>query len=215
MKKILVIVAHPDDETLGCGGTIAKHIAKGDEVNCIIMTDNFRSPHIFQDANRAMDILGIKKRYFLGLKDSQLEKLTMLDLAREIEKVIKVKKPRVPDVVYTHYEYDLSMDHRLTFQATLTAFRPVWDKPITILSFELPSGTDWASQSQAFAPNVFVDIKKYQRKKLDALAEYKTEIREFPHPRSKLSLIVRAQYWGTFVGLEFAEPFKLIREVQR
>lgn len=214
MKKVLVVVAHPDDETLGCGGTIAKHIAEGDEVYCIVMTDNFRSPRIFEYACKAMDILGIKNRYFIGLKDSQLERLTMLDLAREIEQVIEVKGVGIPDIIYTHYEYDLSIDHRLTFQAILTTFRPVWGKPVSILSFEVASGTEWASQSQVFAPNVFVDIRDYLGKKLDAYAEYKTEIRESPHPRSESSLTARAKYWGVFAGLEFAEPFKLIREVR-
>lgn len=208
--RVLVLAAHPDDETLGCGGTIAKHIAQGDEVTVWTLTNNMRCPTIFEDMGRAVEILGVKECTTFDLKDSYLDTMSILDLAQQIED--ELQEGDLPDIVYTHSDTDLSTDHLKTFQTALTVFRPVWGKNIDLYSFEIPSGTDWSYQP--FVPNVFVDIKDYIEQKKQAFAEYKTEIREFPHPRSLTSLEARARYWGTYAGLEYAEPFKLIRGIR-
>lgn len=210
MLRVFVISSHPDDETLGCAGTIAKHIANGDEVHCIVMASNYRSPQIADDFQKVMLVLGVKHYKLFGLPDMELEKYTMRELSKLIEQYIE--EVGVPDVVYTHWEKDLSQDHRLTFLATITALRPVWNKSFFIYSFESPSSTEWSGHP--FDAEMFVDVKDFMDKKMEALKCYKTEIQLFPHPRSKESLMGRAIYWGSYCGLEYAEAFKVVREVR-
>lgn len=212
MSKILVLVAHPDDETFSCGGTIARHIDEGDKVSAWVLTNNYRSPDIYDDFKNAMDILGVKECRLFDLKDSYLETIPVFELAQSIE--LNLKEEGLPDIVYTHYEHDLSTDHRRTFEAVITVFRPVWNKPIDIYSFETPSASEWASGDKPFVPNVFYDIRETLKRKIKAAKCYPTEIREFPHSRSVESLEARARYWGTWCGLRYAEPFKLIRSIR-
>jgi LmbE family N-acetylglucosaminyl deacetylase len=208
--KILVIVAHCDDETLGCGGTIAKHVDMGDDVYCFVMTDNYRSPEIAEHFKNAMDVLGVKSCQLLQFGDMQLEKYTIWELSQRIEEYLK--KIGVPDIIYTHYENDLSQDHKLTYQATVTALRPIWGKPFSLYSFDTASSTEWSGKP--IEAHMFVDISKYMDKKLKAFNCYKTEIREYPHPRSCKALESRAIYWGTHCEMECAEAFQVIREVR-
>lgn len=210
MSKILVICAHADDETLSCGGTIAKHISQGDEVCCLVMAGNYRSPKISEHFRKAMAVLGVKHYRLLELPDMELGKYTLRQLSEYIEEY--VKEVGVPDVVYTHWKDDLSEDHRLTFLATITALRPVWDKPFSIYSFESPSSTEWSGHP--FNAELFVDVKGFMDKKLEALSCYITEVKAFPHPRSKESLMGRAVYWGSYCGLEYVEAFEVVREVK-
>lgn len=208
--KILIVVAHSDDETLGCGGTLAKHIANGDEVYCLVMANNYRSPQISQHFKAAMETIGVKNYKLLNLPDMKLETYTMWELSEFIENY--VKEIGVPDIVYTHWEYDLSEDHKLTYQATITAFRPLWGKPFSIYSMDTASSTEWSSHK--FTANMFVDISKYIDKKVRAFNCYETEKRDFPHPRSDKSLKSRAIYWGTYCEMKYAEAFQVIREVR-
>lgn len=208
--RVLVVAAHPDDETLGCGATIARHVSEGDEVHVVVMTDNYRSPDIFEHFKEAIKILGVKNGHLFKYPDSELELRTRLELAQSIEDYVETMG--VPDVVYTHSEDDLSQDHRATFWAAVTAFRPVWGTSISIYSCEIPSGTDWSPQP--FVPNMFVDVGRFMDQKVDALNCYTTEVREFPHPRSDISLYARSKFWGTHCGLECAEAFKIVREVR-
>lgn len=210
MSKVLVISAHPDDETLGCGGTIIKHISQGDEVYCLVMAGNYRSPNIDEHFKNAMSVLGVEHYKSFNLPDMELEKYTMRELSEYIEDYIQ--EAGVPDVVYTHWEHDLSQDHRLTFLATITALRPVWGKPFSIYSFESPSSTEWGGHP--FNGEMFVDINGFMAKKLKALACYVTEVQPFPHPRSEESLRGRAIYWGSYCGLKYAEAFEVVREVR-
>jgi len=206
--KVLAIAAHPDDETLGCGGTLARHVLQGDEVTVMIMTDNFRSPDILSYAKDAMKVLGVQKHYFFAYPDSTLEQKTILEMAELVEHFVS---KNVPDIVYTHYEHDLSIDHRITFQVTLTVFRSVWNKPISIYAFEVPSGSDWGFHQ--FSPAHFVDISGTLETKLNALSCYETETRPFPHPRSEESIRSRAKVWGSYSGLKAAEGFQVVRSV--
>jgi len=210
MRKVLVICAHPDDESLGCGSTMLKHISQGDEVYCLVLTDNFRSPRIFEYFAKAAAILGITDYKLLKLPDSQLEKYTRMELAQEIEKY--TQEIGTPDIIYTHHPDELSQDHRIIFWAALTAFRPVWDKVFSIYSFDSPSSTEWSTRP--FVPNMFVDIGGFLEKKIEAIKCYETELRDAPHPRSIEALESRARYWGSHCGVLFAEAFEVIREIR-
>lgn len=210
MNKVLVVCGHPDDESLGCGGTIARHVSEGDRVHCLIVCNNYRSPKISKHYYDAMGELGVKNYRLLDLPDMQLEKYTRKDVAEKVEAY--VKEIGVPDVVYTHHPNELSQDHRFTFWAVATVFRPVWDKPISIYSFDSPSSIEWSPE--VFKPTMFVDICGFLEAKIRACKCYRTEFRESPHPRSEESIIARARYWGMHCGLEYAEAFDVIREVR-
>ena len=203
--KVLVVCAHPDDETLSMGGTIANHILKGDDVSVLVMTNNYRDPNIHLSFANAMEILGVTKYKLLNLPDSELENMLTMKLSSLIE---DYAKGNYPDLVYTHDRNELSQDHLITCHATLIAFRPV-SKPVSILSFESPSSSEWSGVP--FNANYFTDIKETLRIKLQALSCYNTELRPFPHPRSQRSLIARSNYWGSFMGLENAEAFSVVR----
>ncbi len=210
MKRVFVVVGHPDDESLGCGATIAKHISQGDEMYCLVVANNYRSPKISEHFAKAMKVLGVKNYRLLNLPDSQLEKYTRMEVAQMVEEY--VGEIGIPDVVYTHDADELSQDHRFTFWVAMTVFRPVWGKAISIYTFDSPSSSEWSPQ--LFHPNIFVAIKGFLGKKIEACKCYETEFRELPHPRSVESLEARARYWGMHCGLEYAEAFKVVREVK-
>ena len=210
MSKVLVVAAHPDDETLGCGGTIAKHIAQGDQVFCLIMAGNHRSPDITDYFISAMEVLGLVNYKLLGLPDMELEKSTLWSLAQSIENFIR--EIGVPDIIYTHSSRELSQDHRITAEAVAIAMRPVWGKPFSIYAFDSPSSTEWSDRP--FNATMFVDISKYMYKKIKAIQCYTTETASPPHPRSEPSIRARSVYWGSHCGLTCVEAFTVIREVR-
>ena len=212
--KVLVVVAHPDDETLGCGGTIAKHTLSGDEVYCLILMEQLTSRGITEEQKdnsiRAAKVLGIKELFFDKFPDQQFDSVPFLNIVKSIE---KVKEEVNPNTIYTHYEYDLNLDHRITFQACLTAFRPLPSVLVKeVYSFEIPSSTEWGSKT--FTPNVFVDISETLDKKIEALKCYESELRKYPHPRSIEAIRVLAKYRGYQSGLEMAETFQLVRWIK-
>jgi len=214
-KKILVVAAHCDDEILGCGGTMGKHVADADEVICLILNNmNMWQGDMRPQAQAAAKIIGHKLVFANSFEDNQFDKVPLLNIVQKVEELTS----RIcPNIVYTHYEYDLNIDHRLTFQAVLTAFRP--GNTTDILSFEVPSSTEWASQDRPFAPNYFVDIGGHLKDKIAAIDCYKTETAYrhdgfeygIPHPRSPRALATRAQYWAIVTRMIAAEPFKVIR----
>lgn len=226
-KLILVITAHPDDEVLGCGGTIAKHVLQGDEVYCLILGEGITSRYyqhgeakeeglkqLKSEAGQAASILGIKKAFFRDLSDNRFDTVPLLEIVKAIE---EVKDEVKPDVIYTHHQGDLNIDHQITFKAVLTACRPVKNETVReIYSFEVPSSTEWSSPNPEtyFMPDVFVDISKTFDKKIAALKAYKSEIREYPHPRSAEALEIIARRWGVSVGRELIEAFRLIRWIK-
>ena len=219
-QNILVVAAHPDDEILGAGATLAKHVVNGDNVYCLILGQGQMSrigavadmvSSLQVDARASGKCIGFKEVYFADFADNAFDTVSLLAITQEVEKYFKQIKP---DKVYTHYENDLNIDHRLTFQSVLTASRPCTDFfPKEILTFESLSSTEWQSnQGMTFAPNVYVDVSDTIDKKIDALKEYKTEIRDYPHPRSEEGMKILAKYRGLASGLKYAEAFYLIRK---
>jgi len=223
MSKVLIVAAHSDDEALGCGGTIARHVAHGDTVEAVFLADGVtsRDGSVAADVSRrfiaaesAQKILGIANSYHLGLPDNRLDSLPLIDIVQPLEKIISDAKP---DIVYTHHHGDLNIDHRIACQAVLTACRPLPDYRIrAIYSYEVVSSTDWGvGRDSGFMPNVYVDISIHLQKKIEALHAYDAEMRNFPHARSYEHVKTLARHRGNSVGLPAAEAFVLIREVIR
>ena len=218
--RILVVAAHPDDEILGVGATVARHVAAGDSVTSLLVADGASSRYpdgahqtLQACARRAAEVLGVRDIRFLGLKDQRLDAMPILEVIRAVERVVS---DVAPEVVYTHHWGDLNRDHRVVSEAVLVACRPVGESyPRRLLCFETPSSSEWSTpdpQSQ-FAPTSFVDIGASLDVKLSAMACYPTELRPPPHPRGLDSLRSRAKYWGQLVSLDYAEPFAVVREV--
>ncbi|MDB2639669.1 PIG-L family deacetylase [Akkermansiaceae bacterium] len=226
-QKILVVAAHSDDETLGCGGTIAKHVAEGNSVHVVFLTDgvgsrNEDSPEATDAVARdfaskaALAVLGVSELNITSFSfpDNALDAVPRLEIVRSIESVISDIKP---DVVYTHHPGDLNIDHRYAYEATMTACRPQPESSVKeIYSYEVPSSTAWlgASYGRHFEPNLYVDITDYFNCKMKALTEYDEEMRIPPHARSKEALEHRARYRGSQVGLLAAEAFVVERRIQ-
>jgi LmbE family N-acetylglucosaminyl deacetylase len=221
-KVVLVIAAHADDEALGCGGTIAKHAAQGDEVHVVLMADGVGSRGgKLEDSlrarteatRRAMTILNVKSWHALGFPDNRMDSLPLLDIVQPLETIISKVAPHT---IYTHHYGDLNVDHRITHQATLTACRPLPSSPIReILTFEIMSSTEWSSSGLApFLPNFYVDISEYQQIKMRALDAYGLEMRPAPHSRSVEHLNSLVEHHGYCVGVRAAEAFMVIRMIR-
>ena len=222
-RSIMVVVAHPDDEVLGCGGTIAIHALRGDEVYCLILGEGITSrgedtAHMAEekkalrnDASQSADILGIKELVFKDFPDQKLDTIPQLTIVKAIEEV----KERIgPEIIYTHHQGDLNLDHQITLRAVLTACRPMKDEKVKeIYSFEVPSSTEWNAPDieTYFIPDVFVDVAETFKRKVAALKAYQSELREYPHPRSPEALEIIARRWGSNVGRELVEAFRLVR----
>lgn len=215
------MAAHPDDETLGAGGTMAWHAARGDTVWVCVLTDGVTSRHDRVElqeecARRACDTLGVEKLVLVGLPDQRLDTLCLLDVISPIEQCIK---DLGADVVLTHFAGDVNEDHRLVARATMVATRPVAGSTVRrVCAFEVPSSTDWAPPipGSVFTPNLYVDISDTFETKLTAMKAYAdtfhSEVRPYPHPRSMEALTAYAQRHGVAAGLLAAEPFMLLRE---
>ena len=220
-KKILAIVAHPDDEIIGCGGTLLKHIDNNDEVYVIYAADGESSRSINlknillrkKQAELVKNKSKIKEIFFLNYPDNQMDTCSILDISKSINKIINKVKP---DIIYTHHYNDLNIDHRLTFEATMVACRPISEKKIKeIYSFEILSSSEWFGRKNlAFNPNVYVDISKFIKKKIELMKLYKHEIRKFPHPRSLLSMKLKSKVRGSEVHSFYSEAFELIRLIK-
>jgi len=220
-NKILIVAAHPDDEVLGCGGTIAKHKKSGDTVSILILGDGITSrtgeTNITQRENQAQKsakILGIDKLLTEKLPDNKFDTVPLLEIAKIVEKAVNKTKP---EIIYTHFSEDLNVDHRLTLQAVLTACRPQPGFCVKkILSFEILSSTEWQekTQNKIFCPTEYNNITNFIDKKIKALDAYKNELKPFPHPRSKEGVKILAQYRGMEVGYKYAEAFQIIRNIK-
>ena len=225
MKKVLVIAAHPDDEVLGMGGTIAKLIAEGNAVNVLIVTDGSSSQYRDadnlkeiieakkQETRRCADILGVKDVYYGGLPDMKLDCTPHVEINQVIEKVVDKLKP---DAVFTHFWGDVNADHQNVYRSTLVAVRPMMGQVVKELyCYRVPSATEWTPNKAdtMFMPNYFVDIEKYAEQKYKAFACYSTEQRDYPHPRSVQYLRETDKAAGLRVGLLVAEEFVLLRKL--
>ena len=226
-KNILVIVAHPDDEVLACGGTIANHLINGERVVVAILGEGKGSRLNDKNTNKlkkevldlrrecelANKILGVHEVIYHNYPDNAFDSIPLLNVIQHIE---KLKKKYLPDIVYTHHHADINIDHQITFKAVITAFRPIKNDYVPyIYSCEVPSATEWQAPNVGFGfqPNVFLDITETLSQKKHALAAYKSELRNYPHPRSIEAIEIIARRWGSVVGFEAAEPFVLVRGI--
>lgn len=227
-QTVLVVAAHPDDEALGCGGTVAQYAADGHEVHIAILGEGISSRHhrrddapaaelhqLRRDAEAAASALGARSVLFGGLPDNRFDEVALLDVVKQVESWIGSVRPAI---IYTHHPGDLNVDHGVTFRAVLTATRPGASAVSVrdLYAFEVPSSTDWAFQrvAPAFRANVFVDIAAGLEKKIAAMQCYESERREPPHPRSPDVLRATAVRWGSVAGMPAAEAFELIRSLR-
>jgi N-acetylglucosamine malate deacetylase 1 len=220
-ETVLGIVAHPDDETLGAGGTLARHAARGDQVHLLFLADGTGSrgadertvARRAQAARSAALALGVCEPSFLQFPDNRLDQIDLLEIIQAIEPVIENVAPRT---IYTHHVGDLNIDHVLCHRAVLTACRPVSGSSVRrIYGMEIPSSTEWSSPNAAstFLPTRFVDIYATAGAKRRALEAYAEEMRPFPHPRSLEAIDSLAAWRGASAGLKAAEAFTVIREI--
>ena len=231
MSNILIVAAHPDDEILGCGGMMAR-ITRSDSQRVSIgylslgMTSRqdtdalaeFEKEKVKDRSRNAMEALtGMPKQEmrkhlkFANFPDNKFDTVPLLDIVKQIEKWIQEIKP---DVIFTHSQKDLNIDHCITHRAVLTATRPIKGNHSvnTIYSFSIPSSTEWTFGSfGVFTPNVFIDITGMTAAKVKALQCYDTEIRQFPHPRSEEYMHFQAFYMGSIVGMDEAEGYEMVR----
>ncbi len=225
---VLVIAAHPDDEVLGCGGTMARHAKSGDTVHVVILAEGITSRDqksnrenkekelsaLGEAAHRANEILGVKTVELNDFPDNRMDSLARLDVVKVVEGFIDRFKP---DIVYTHHGGDLNVDHRRVHEAVVTSCRPMPGNQgvRTLLFFEVASSTEWQPPGSAspFTPNWFVDISTTLELKLQALQAYESEMRPWPHSRSVKALEHLAQWRGASIGVEAAEAFELGRRL--
>lgn len=217
--RILVVSAHPDDEVLGPGGSILSHVKAGDEVTILLACcgTNLRYGREEADRLRATSEsvatkLGARRVLFGDLPDQGLDTMTLTEAARRIEQTIADVDPAM---IWTHYWGDINRDHRVLSEAVMVASRPYAAAGVkSIHCFETPSSTEWGPSAglQPFHPQRFVDISAVLDAKLDAFAQYTSEVRPWPHPRSREALEARARHWGSVSGLGAAEAFVVVRE---
>ena len=223
-KQVLVIAAHPDDETYGVGGTIARHVQNGDSVTVLIMTDGVTARHNVLEpqkeaARMACEVLGVESVHFADLPDQQLD---VTPLTEVIEPILGLVREIQPQVVYTHHRGDANQDHRRLFEATLVAVRPFGNNPVEqVFCYEVASSTEWGPSfiEWAFLPNVFVDIEPFVEQKQAAIEAYRTthqsEVKPYPHPRAPEAMEIYNKQRGISVGMESAEAFMLMRQLVR
>ncbi len=225
--KVLVIAAHPDDEVLGCGATMARLAREGHLVYIAIFGEGITSRfaqreqaspedirQLHGNSHQVKELLGAKELFMYSLPDNRFDTVPLLDVVKPIESLVEGLQPQV---IYTHHGGDLNIDHVVLNRATLTATRPIIGCPVKeIYAYEVLSSTEWAfgRLQQPFAPNVFVDIAATLEHKVNAMALYESEARAFPHPRSPEAIRNAARRWGSVVGCQAAEAFELIRAIR-
>ena len=221
MKRLLVFAPHPDDEILGCGGTIIKNIQQGNEVYVCVVTRGYppyfdieRINKNVEDAVACHQFIGIKKTFFLDFPAVQLESVNRFDLNG---KVLDVVKEVMPDEVYIPHYGDMQKDHQMISEATMVVVRPKSGHRVKkVFAYETLSETEWNIPhcSNTFIPNVYHDISDYLDKKIEAMRMYRSQLSDFPNPRSLDAITSLAKYRGSTVLAEAAEAFMLIREIR-
>lgn len=227
----MVVAAHPDDELLGLGATMHKLIKEeGVAAHVVILGEGITSRSDSRDTDKWKDVLeehhrninaagshiGYKSIHTYDFSDNRFDSHALLDIVKVVE---KEKEEFKPDLIFTHNSGDLNIDHQLTFQAVMTATRPMDDEKVTtVISFETPSATDWQynNHPEQFKPNLYIEVNEEDvQAKCEAMSEYKFETREYPHPRSFKALKVLAQYRGYTSGNQMAEAFEIVRMIRR
>jgi LmbE family N-acetylglucosaminyl deacetylase len=228
-KKIMLVVAHPDDELLGLGGTMNKLIKEFNaKIHVVILGEGVTSRSQTRDSKlwrkellthkkniyQAKECIGYQSVSIHSFPDNRFDGVNLLDLVKIVE---KEKNKFKPDVIFTHHGGDLNIDHQRTFEAVITATRPMeQEKVTTIIAFETPSGTEWRASTDPrhFIPNLFFEIsEKNIESKIKGMESYEFEKRKYPHPRSPQSLRIQAQRWGIVIGRPYAEAFVLVRSI--
>lgn len=225
VKKILIVAAHPDDEVLGCGATVARMVREGWQAHTVILGEGITSrdegrdrskrdadiQRLRQEVRAANRILGIRDVVLHDLPDNRFDSVPLLDVVKLVEAARRVVGP---DIILTHFKGDLNIDHRITYEAVLTAARPCSGRPVReIYSFEVLSSTEW-NCPVSFSPHVFFDVGGELKTKLRAMAAYRSETRPFPHPRSPEGIAALARYRGIQAGFAAAEAFECVRMVR-
>lgn len=222
-RVILIVAAHPDDEVLGCGATMARFAAEGAEVHTLFLADgvNARGEAAAEAlgerrrmGNSAAKLLGSKPPTYFDFPDNRMDGADLLDV---ISVIADHSAPLRPELVLTHSPFDLNVDHRMCAQAVMTAFRPTPGQSVrSIAAYEVPSSTEWAfgTTGTAFQPNLFVDVTDHLAQKIAALRCYEAEMRPFPHPRSPEAVEALARWRGASCGVGAAEAFQILRELR-
>lgn len=223
--SVLIVAAHPDDEVLGCGGTIAKLADNGTAVRVVFLADGVFSrdgdapvPSAELESRRAAakkacDILGVRSVSFGDFPDNRMDTVALLDITKTVERFIFEHHPAT---VFTHHVGDVNIDHRRTLEAVVIACRPQTGHPVrSILSFEVPSSTEWQlpGNAPAFEPTWFVDISATLERKMAALEAYSVELKDWPHPRSRRGVEYLVRWRGATIGVDAAEAFVLGRHL--
>ena len=224
--RYLTIAAHPDDEVLGCGATMARLTSEGHDVHILILGEGATSrvrdagnalsevAALRRQANEAGALLGAKSVTVESFPDNRFDQVALLDIVKVVESHIDNLQP---DVVFTHHGSDLNIDHRLTAQAVVTATRPLSGIQVKeVLAFHIPSSTEWSfgATGDSFQPSIFFDVGGHISSKTAAMEIYEKEAREFPHPRSPQALEAIAKTWGSTAGFMAAEAFELVRSLR-
>lgn len=225
MKRLMLVAAHPDDELLGSAGTLLFYKKKGYKVKIIFLSDGESSRNINiekknilikrrkDQAIKVSKLCKFQEPVFAEFPDNRLDTVAMLKVVKFIENEIKKFKP---NIVITHNENDLNIDHMLTFKAVVTATRPSTKTFVkSIYCFETPSSTEnnFSKIKVSFNPNLYFDITKYIDKKIKLLKIYNKEIKPYPHSRSLEGIKVLAKYRGVQIGVKYAEAFYLLRKL--
>lgn len=214
-KTILILAAHPDDEVLGCGGVVQKYVQQGDKVVVGIVTNGSTSQYPSDEAKykakieeckKANELLGVSEVELLDFPDMKLDTISHAELNNKINSLVEKIKP---NIIYTHSHFDLNLDHVAVARSTDVVCRPGKVYLEKVFAYEVPSSSEW-SRDDVFRPNTFVDIEEYLNQKIAALSVYKTECRDYPHPRSPEGVKIFAQYRGLQSGFKAVEAFKLI-----
>lgn len=224
-KKILIVAAHPDDEVLGCFGTVARLIKEGYEAYTLILGEGKTSRDaqrvvedkkseletLNEEIHRANATIGIKRTIVHNFADNRFDSVDLLDIVKVIT---KVKDEIKPEIIFTHFKNDLNIDHQITYNAVITATRPMENESVKeIYAFEVLSSTEW-NYPLSFSPDVFFDISETLELKLQAMQEYGSELCQFPHPRSLEGIELSAKYNGMRVGKKYVEAFESVRVIK-
>jgi LmbE family N-acetylglucosaminyl deacetylase len=228
-KRILLAVAHPDDELLGLGATMHKLIHEhGCMVHVVILGEGITSRADSRDTQlwekelathrqnikQAQSAIGYQSVSVYDFPDNRFDSVALLDIIKVIE---KEKAAFNPEIIFTHHGGDVNIDHQKTFEAVVTACRPLANESVkTIITFETPSGTEWRASSDPrhFIPNLFFTVSQENiDAKIKGMESYEFEKRQYPHPRSPEALTIQAKRWGIVIGSEYAEAFQLVRSI--
>jgi LmbE family N-acetylglucosaminyl deacetylase len=228
-KRIMVVVAHPDDELLGCGATFNKLVTEfNSNVRVVILGEGITSRSDVRDKEQweaelkihranikqAQEAIGYHSVSIYDFPDNRFDTIALLDIIKVIE---KEKNEFMPEIIFTHHGGDLNIDHQRTFEAVITACRPMESESVkTIITFETPSGTEWRASTDPyhFIPNLFIAVNEENiNTKIKGMENYEFERRSFPHPRSPEALKITAKRWGISIGVDYAEAFCLVRSI--